>query len=46
MKYLAQAVAEKLQTRFSGSRSLWQGQSATKCDISTPPHEDESVYRI
>ena len=49
MKCLAQAVAEKSRGQaFQGQGHCGKvkGQSATKRDISTTPHEDESVYRI
>ena len=49
MKYLAQAVAEKScgqDFQGQGHCGKVKGQSAMKRDISTPSHEDESVYRI
>ena len=49
MKCLAQAVAEKSHGedfQAQGHCGKFKGQSAMKRDISTTPHEDESVYRI
>ena len=49
MKCLAQAVAEKSRGEdFQGQGHCGKvkGQSVMKHDISTPPHEDESLYRI
>ena len=49
MKCLAQAVAEKSRGQdFQGKGHCGKvnGQSATKRDIRTTAHEDESEYRI
>jgi len=49
MKCLAQAVSEKSRGQDfqdQGHCGKVKGQSAMKREISTPPHEDESVYRI
>ena len=49
MKCLAQAVVEKSRGQdFQGQGHCdkVKGKSATKHEISTPPREDESVYRI
>ena len=49
MKCLAQAVTEKWRGEdFQGQGQCGKvkGQSATKHDISTPPHEDESILNM